>query len=213
MITLTWMVTCLATAEPAASACPPDVDRAYVALERTLLEVEHELDNIGERALRKRLRRRLRDAQAAMQHAKAESCAWAEPPMMPPMPTTPPPPPPAVVEELPPLAPLLDNQTLQGLLAALDAEAFSDGKLTVLAAGVSGVCLEVEQAKTLLARFAFSADRLRGAKLVVPRVLDRANLFRLYEVMKFSKDKEALREQVNQLRPEPGCQMQPNQTE
>lgn len=218
MISAALLIRLWTAAQPTPVTCPAGLESAFAAVEQSLVDVEYELDNIRERALRKRLRQKLRDAKSAMVRAKNESCEMAEPSTMPFMPPEPPasilpPPPPHEGVAASERMALLGEKAFRSLWAALESEAFSDGKLAVLHAGVREVCVNVDQAKALLEGFAFSADRLRGANVLVPRVKDRANLPRLYPVMKFSTDQEALVELVNQLEPEPRCQQESTHAE
>lgn len=198
--------------QPTPITCSSSLENALSSVEYALADMEYELDGVSDRAVRKRLRRKLRDAQAAMLRAKNERCEVGEAAMMPAIPLAPgdgtvPLPPQAEVVTPPAIMASLEDKAFRSLVAAIDSEAFGDEKLSRLAAGVREVCLDVEQAKTLLELFAFSADRLRGAKVLVPRVKNRSNLIRLYEVLTFSKDKEALVELVNQVQADPGCRL------
>lgn len=168
--------------------CSPELDQALSRLEEALFRIEADLDDVGARAVRKRLRRKLVDAKRAARHVRDEACPEVVLPPPPPPEVAPPPPPPPVA--LPPM----DPATFRALVAAVQAESFSEGKLSVLETGVEGSCLLAEQGRSLLGLLSFSGDRLKAARLVAPRIVDRQNAFRLYEAFSFEKDKKALQQ-------------------
>lgn len=187
---------------PANHTCDPEVDRALERLERTLERLERETDEVGARDVRKRLRRQVRDAQRAAEHIRSEACRAFTPEAPPP----PAPPPPPVDAYLPPqLLPPIDDATLRGLIAAIRAESFADGKVDVLESGIAGQCVTVSQTRQLLELFTFSASKMKAARMLAPRLADRQRAFQLFKALTFSKDKEELKKILDTVPPEAAC--------
>jgi hypothetical protein len=102
---------------------------------------------------------------------------------------TPPPPPPPRPERQP-----IDDGTLQSLVAQINGEAFSQGKLTVLQQAAGTNWFLVAQVRTLLPLFSFDEDKLKALETLSRRLLDRNNAFQIYELFSFSSSKEKARE-------------------
>lgn len=79
------------------------------------------------------------------------------------------------------------------LVSSVKRQAFSSGKLDVIRAGASSQHFTVVQVKTLLATFAHSSDKLECARVLAPKIVDRENVFELYDSFTFSSDKKKLK--------------------
>jgi hypothetical protein len=88
----------------------------------------------------------------------------------------------------PPPGPM-DDGTFSTLVARINGEGFSDGKLRVLQEAARNNFFVCAQAKQLLPLYAFDKDRLRALELIAPRLLDRQNGFTLIESFPFSESK------------------------
>jgi hypothetical protein len=160
-------------------------------------EVQERLDRIssllseaigqarGDREMVHLLRNMRRELDSVRDHiASAPPGTVSQPP--------PPPPPPQPV-----VYPIADGD-LRGLLAALDGESFSDGRLRVLSQAAPANWFLVSQVQQLLLKFSFSTDKLQAARILKPRILDTGNFFQLYASFDFSSDKEELRKILEQ---------------
>jgi len=74
----------------------------------------------------------------------------------------------------------------------------SKGKLELLEEAADYSYFTTDQAMQLLPLISFSDDRMDGVRLLWPRILDRQNGHRFYELFKFSSDKKELRELLSQ---------------
>ena len=88
----------------------------------------------------------------------------------------------------------MDDGAFAALLGAIDAQAFSEDKINVIAQASQGNWVRVGQLKQIVQRLAFSADQVRAVELFAPRVLDKQNAFALYDAFSFSSDKDRVRE-------------------
>lgn len=77
------------------------------------------------------------------------------------------------------------------LLAAVKAESFSDGKLTVLRTAEGG--MTVDQLGQLLDAFDFSGDKVKAVEICRDRLVDRQNAFKLYQRFDFDSDKQKVK--------------------
>lgn len=88
----------------------------------------------------------------------------------------------------------LPNADLDAIVAAIDNESFSSGKLGALdlAAGSRSFC--VAQVARILESFSFSADQVAVVTRLRGQIGDRQNAFQLLESFTFSGDKEKVRQ-------------------
>ena len=93
-------------------------------------------------------------------------------PMPPPRPELPVPPPPRRSQEPRPM----NDDAFQGFLNAVNAEAFSANKLTIVSQAAGGNYFLVRQVDRLLRALSFSADKLRALELTAPRVQTDTNI-------------------------------------
>ena len=89
--------------------------------------------------------------------------------------------------------PFLSVGEVDRLSQAVAAESFAEDQLRVLRLGLSGVPVQVNDAKGLLARFNFGEDKLKALQLLTPHLYDRQNAYQLIEAFTFSDDKDAAR--------------------
>ncbi len=103
--------------------------------------------------------------------AQREAGRWseAEPHRPPPPGPRPPPPPPA-----PAIQPISDAALAQ-LLATMDQQPSSGGRLALLQQAAPANYFLVRQVQVLVGRLAFAPDQVQAAYLLQPRVLDREN--------------------------------------
>jgi hypothetical protein len=180
--------------------CPPSAARALDRLDQAIVRIEESLDDVSEKSVRKRMRRQVSDAKRAARHVRDEVCHPLPEDPPPPAPVAPPPP-----TEVVELSAPMGSGLFRGLLAAVRAESFAEGKLSVLESGVGGQCLTTSQAAQVLDQFSFAKDKIAAARKVVPRLVDREKAFKLYDKMSFSKDKKRLKGIIEDVRPNASC--------
>jgi hypothetical protein len=101
-------------------------------------------------------------------------------------PVPPPPPPPAEIRPM-------HHERFQELIAAVNNQGFSQGKLGVIQQAAATNYFRVAQLRELVLALSFSGDRIRAVELVAPRIVDRENAFTLYDAFSFSSEKERAR--------------------
>ncbi len=92
----------------------------------------------------------------------------------------------------PPAPEAMAEQPFQALLAVLDREALADDRLRVLETAAASQRFSVEQVLELLTRFPFSHHKLRAARALRARLIDKSGEFQLYSAFTFESDKAAL---------------------
>ncbi|RME25878.1 MAG: DUF4476 domain-containing protein [Deltaproteobacteria bacterium] len=85
---------------------------------------------------------------------------------------------------------------LGSILAAIDGESFSDGKLAVLRSAAAEHWFTADQARRVIEQFSFGEDKVAAGTVLFPRIVDPANWYRVYDAFDFDSDKEALRRAV-----------------
>jgi len=88
--------------------------------------------------------------------------------------------------------PMFDTD-FAGLVEAIEAEGFEDGKLNVLRTAAPGTYFSVGQVGQLVDLFAFSAGKIKVVEICKPRILDLQNSFQLYSHFTFEADKKKVR--------------------
>lgn len=99
-----------------------------------------------------------------------------------------PPPPPAVAVPVG-----LPDADFADLARAIEAEAFSEGKLGVIETALPDAWFTVAQVGALVDLFSFSEDQVQVVKLVRSHIVDPQNGFKLLARFTFSEDKEEVR--------------------
>jgi len=89
--------------------------------------------------------------------------------------------------------PETSQRELGKILSALEAEAFSDGRLSALRSAMVGRTFTVDQVKTLLSVFPFGDDKVEAASMLFSQVSDTNNWFEIYAELDFDSDRQALR--------------------
>lgn len=92
----------------------------------------------------------------------------------------------------PPPGPM-DDGRFAALLQAIQAEAFSEGKIRVIQEGARSDYFLVAQLRRIIEGLTFSPDKIKAVELIAPRLLDRNNAFTLYSVFTFDSEKEQAR--------------------
>ncbi len=90
-------------------------------------------------------------------------------------------------------APAISDEAFGPLADEVAHEAFADDRLSLLRDRAKTLGFTVAQAARLLAAFPYPGDRLRGARILWPRVVDRANGAQLYDSFTFQSEKDELR--------------------
>lgn len=85
---------------------------------------------------------------------------------------------------------------LVAILAAIDGESFSDGKLAVLRSAAADRWFTADQARRVIEAFTFGNDKVTAGTVMFPRIVDPANWYRVYDAFDFESDKEKLRRAV-----------------
>ena len=81
----------------------------------------------------------------------------------------------------------------EAIVAAVNAEAFSENKQSALQMAAAGKFFTVEQVGKLVDLFSFSEDKLNAVKQVKGQIVDPQNNFKLLTHFTFSSDKEELK--------------------
>lgn len=110
-------------------------------------------------------------------------------------PSYPPPPPPGYPNVPPPAAamPTIPDETFNAVIDSIENQSFSADKIRTLQDGVGSQYLMVSHVERVLPLFSFSQDKLRALELMAPRLVDRQNAFKIYNLFTFSADKEKAR--------------------
>ncbi len=86
--------------------------------------------------------------------------------------------------------------SFQGLLRALEAENFADGKLRVVAQAAGGNWFTVVQVREIMRTFNFGDDQVEAAILMHPRTVDAQDFYQVYEVLTFDSERDELRQRL-----------------
>jgi len=97
--------------------------------------------------------------------------------------------PPLVVVGPTPMAPA----SFAALHKSVSTASFASDKLLVVRTALRDNWVAVAQARTLMAEFRMSSEKVEALRLLWPRVVDRENGFRFYEDFTFPSDKSAAR--------------------
>lgn len=111
-------------------------------------------------------------------------------------PNQPPPgyPPPAPSYQPPaPAYQTIPDETFNALVDSIEDQSFSADKIRTLQEGIGPQYVLVSHVERILPLFSFSADKLRALELMAPRIVDRQNNFKVYNLFTFSGDKEKAR--------------------
>ena len=201
------LVALLSAATPGHSptvSCSPAVERAISTLDDSINRLSNHVDELHDRRARRRLRADLEATTRARAVLRDQACPVEEilvpPPLPPQRPSWAPPPQPSAQ-----LTPPMDDRGFSELLSTVRRQSFDDGRLDVLEMGVRGQCVTSGQVVDLLAPFAFAGNKLSAARVLVPRIVDRAGAFRLFDAMTFETDKRKLKEIIEKVQPDPAC--------
>ncbi len=113
------------------------------------------------------------------------------------------------VEPEPPAEPSPDNtaksactpEEYQAVVADLERQDFTADKLHTLEKAGARLHFTTDQLLGLLDGLDFGADKVRAAALLHPRLVDPQDFDRVYEVLDFDSDREALRALVEETPP------------
>lgn len=95
-----------------------------------------------------------------------------------------------------PEPPVFDQPGFTALLAAMDAEAFREGKLRVLRGAIGPTQVTVQQLRALMRRLPFGDDRVEAATLAHPHLVDPQRFFEVYQELVHESEKDELRRRV-----------------
>lgn len=189
----------VAAADGRWSRCSRDVNRSFGELERTLRELGESVDAVSDRRERRRLRDDLDHTIRLTERARDAACDAAN---------AAPPPPVVVASEPPPQPVVLSPAAFAELKAAVEKEAFDDGKVRVIALAVRGdLCVSVDQARQLMALQSFADARINTVKALAPRFVDPERAFTLEEALMFSTDKDRMTKVLKSASQLPACRV------
>ncbi len=100
-----------------------------------------------------------------------------------------PPPPPA--QDVGPRA--MSDADLPQLVAAIEGEGFSEGKLTVLQSAARDAWFTVAQVGTIVDALSFSEDKVKAVALTRRHIVDHENEYKLFAHFPFDGDKQAVK--------------------
>lgn len=101
-------------------------------------------------------------------------------------------PPPVEPEPEPTIQPMR-RRPFKELLAHIQSEDFSDGKLRVLGDAAPYGWFTADQIGRILGRFDFGNDKLKALEILAPRLYDPENAYTIYKAFDFDSDKEKAR--------------------
>jgi hypothetical protein len=97
-----------------------------------------------------------------------------------------------------PMVQPIADALLQKLVRNVRKASPSKNKLELVEDAAEYNYFTTDQAMQLLPLISFSDDRMEGVRMLWPRILDRQNGHRFYELFKFSSDKKELRELLSE---------------
>lgn len=171
----------LAADSPGASSQPQELQRRAL-LRGLLAQVRGELDLAPELASLRRAAAPTASSKGD-QKSEAKSNTQSEPERA----TTSPKP------HLQQQAQAISDEAFGPLADEVAQEAFADDRLALLRDRAKTLGFTVAQVARLLGAFPHPADRLRAARVLWPRVVDRANGAQLYDSFTFQSEKDELR--------------------
>ncbi|GEM_PF-1572550 len=83
-----------------------------------------------------------------------------------------------------------------GVLAAIEKESFSSGKLEIVKDVSVDRWFTAAQVKRVVETFSFDNDKVEAAVILHPRVVDMENWFRVHDAFSFDSSKDELRRRV-----------------
>ncbi len=93
------------------------------------------------------------------------------------------------------IEPMPEDKFLQ-LIDMLRKEAFESSKLDIVRTAAKNNFFTSEQVKRIMEEFQFDENRLKVAKILYPRVVDRENFFVVYSALTYSSSREQLRKWI-----------------
>ncbi len=95
-----------------------------------------------------------------------------------------------------PPCPAMDADKFADLITQMQGEPFSDDRLDILKLAAKNYCFSIGQAKRIARLFDFDDDRLKAMKIVYPKLVNKDDVYQLYDVFTFSSTKEEFKEWV-----------------
>jgi len=90
----------------------------------------------------------------------------------------------------------MPQDKFQKLLDMLRKEAFESSKLDIVRTAAKDNFFTSEQVKEIMETFKFDENRIKVAKILYPRVVDRENFFIVYSALTYSSSREELRKWI-----------------
>jgi hypothetical protein len=87
----------------------------------------------------------------------------------------------------------LGDQALADMLYQLDRATFSSDKMNIIGHVAARYTLSTHAAKRMVRQLTFSNDRVEALEMLYPRVHDKENWYRVYDLLTFSSDRDRLR--------------------
>lgn len=92
------------------------------------------------------------------------------------------------------------DRRFEGLLQAIAAESFSQGKIRVIEDAARDHFFVIAQLRRIIENLTFSGDKIKAVEIIAPKILDRRNAYTLYSVFTFESEKEQARAIFDRLR-------------
>ncbi len=92
----------------------------------------------------------------------------------------------------------MPEDKFQELLNMLQKEAFESGKLEIVRTAAKDNFFTSEQVKRIMETFQFDDYKVKAAKILYPRVVDRENFFVVFSTLTYSSSREELRKWIEQ---------------
>ncbi len=96
----------------------------------------------------------------------------------------------------PPPCPTMDSEHFSSFISQLEQEPFPENKIDVLRTAARDNCFTVSQAIQIANVFHFDEDKLKAMKIVYPKLVDKQEVYRIYQVFTFPDTKEEFREWI-----------------
>jgi hypothetical protein len=82
---------------------------------------------------------------------------------------------------------------LEEILARLGKASFDDGRTRMLESFAADRSFTCDQVVRLVGTFTFGDGQVRAVRILNPRIIDRQNFFKIYDVFTFDSDKDRVR--------------------
>jgi hypothetical protein len=94
----------------------------------------------------------------------------------------------------------MDEKSFQGLKKKIKKESFTSNRLNIIRSAAGQNNFSVHQVLEVLDLLTYSDERIKGVEILYPWIIDKHNSLLLFEAMKFSSEKEVLRDIIERYK-------------